>query len=289
MLKLKDLIQKAHSRLKQAGIEDVALNVDLLLAKVLHIDRTHLPLHWLEDCQPEIADALIRLIERRCLHEPLQYILEEWGFLDFQVVIKPGALIPRPETEEVYLALADIIKKSSFKDFFKFVDVGTGSGILGLAIVRQFNGATGFLSDISSDALAIAAENIRLQADSVKKRIKLIQADLLAPFSHDSLDVVVANLPYIPTNEISGLMPEIREFEPHLALNGGSDGLDLIRRLLQQAYLCLKNNGLLAFEHGHGQRKDILALLKKIPRFEIILIGNDLSLNERFFILRKRK
>jgi hypothetical protein len=95
--------------------------------------------------------------------------------------------------------------------------------------------------------------------------------------------------PYIPGNEIPGLMPEVREFEPHLALDGGNDGLDFIRRLLEQAQLCLKNNGLLAFEHGHRQRKDILALLKKFPGFEIILTGDDLSSNERFFILRERK
>ncbi len=289
MPRLKDLIQKARSRLQQAGIEDFALNADLLLAKLLRIERGKLPLHWFEDCQAEIADALMNLVERRCLHEPLQYLLEEWAFLDFQVIVRPGVLIPRPETEEVYLALADMIKKAPFKDFFRFADVCTGSGVLGLAIVRHFSGATGFLTDISSDALAIAAENMSLQADSVRKRLELMQADLLAPFSHDSLDVVVANPPYIPGNEIPGLMPEVREFEPHLALDGGNDGLDFIRRLLEQAQLCLKNNGLLAFEHGHGQRKDILALLKKFPGFEIILTGDDLSSNERFFILRERK
>ncbi len=289
MTRLKDLIQKARSRLQQSGIEDFALNVDLLLAKLLRIDRSHLPLHWSDECQPEIEQALMASVGRRCLHEPLQYILEEWSFLDFTVTVRPGALIPRPETEELFLALADMIEQASFKGSFRFADVCTGSGVIGLALARRFPGATGFLTDISSAALAVATENLERQEDSVKNRLELLQADLLNPVAQNSLNVIVANPPYIPGAEISGLMLEVRDFEPHLALDGGPDGLDFIRRLLEQARFCLQDGGLFAFEHGHGQRQNILALLKGFPSFEIILAGDDLCSNERFFLLREKK
>lgn len=286
---LKAILVAAVDRLEKSGIDDASFNVDLLAASLLRLDRSRLPLLWNNPPDADFVAAFNELVERRAAHEPLQYILGSWSFLDFSVVTRPGALIPRPETEDLFMATVAAIKSSGLSESFCFADVCTGSGILGIALLRWFPAAKGFLSDISAPALAIARENIENLIPAYATRAMLLHGNLLQPFMPQSLDLVIANPPYVGDEEIPYLMPEVKDHEPIIALAGGNSGLDLIEKLIAQAMNCLRPAGILAFEHGHGQRQMIIQIIEKQKKCHILQAGNDLAGRERFFIVQVEK
>ncbi len=337
---IKTLLNDAVQNLEQAGIEDAKFNVNLIASKILGIEHTKLPLYWSETPSDSFISEFQEMLERRLSHEPLQYILGEWCFLDFEVKVGEGALIPRPETEEVFLAAEKAIKANSIRPYFHFADIGTGTGVLGLAMAKYFPESIGYLVDVSDKALEIAKSNmlkysellvrsndknnfysnrhcepmklphewwgscheVTEGADCLRQsvawqsknlndlnnsRLSLIKSDLLEAFKSDSLDVIISNPPYIDSEEVKSLMPEVVDYEPHLALDGGRNGLELIDKLLKQAEIVLRNKGLFIFEHGHGQRNEIKKLLSSC--WEILKEGNDFAKKERFFILKLLK
>ncbi len=281
---IREQILAARKLLAGHQIEDAAFNADCLAAHVLGIANGRLPQFWSQPADDSFVRPFQQLLDRRCHNEPLQYLLGEWSFLDFDVVVGPGALIPRPETEEVFMAAAAEIARRTFAASFSFADVGTGTGILGIAMARKFAGATGFLLDISPAALQIAAANLQRFPEAAA-RLELRQNDLLSGFAPASLDVVISNPPYIESAEVPVLQAEVSRFEPHLALDGGKDGLALIERLLVQAVSVIRPGGLLIFEHGHGQRQGLTRLVGSCWR--LIAAADDLHGCERYFILEK--
>lgn len=284
MTTIRELILAARRQLEQHQIEDAAFNADWLAAMALHTVAGRLPMLWQHPADAGLVENLTALVQRRCAHEPLQYILGEWSFLDFDVNVAPGALIPRPETEEVFLAAARAIESSSFRDSFRFADIGTGTGILGIALARRFSGASGFLADISPVALAVATSNLA-RFPEIADRVVPIRSDLLSFAGDCQLQVVLSNPPYISSTEIEGLMPEVKSFEPHLALDGGVVGIELIERLIRQAETVLTPGGLLIFEHGHGQRRQLMTLLN--DKWQLIEASDDLGGCERYFVLKR--
>ena len=280
---IKALLNDAVQALEKAAIEDAKFNVNLIASKILKIEHTKLPLYWSETPSDSFISEFQKMLKRRLKHEPLQYILGEWCFLDFEVNVGKGALIPRPETEEVFLAAKKAIETYISKQDFHFADIGTGTGILGLAMAKYFPKSIGYLVDISDKALEIADSNLKKYSE-LKSRLTLTKSDLLENFESDSLEVIISNPPYIDSGDIKSLMPEVVDYEPHIALDGGETGLKLINIMLKQASAVLKNNGLLVFEHGHGQRSEIKKLLE--PCWKTIKEGNDYAGNERYFILQ---
>ncbi len=278
----------ARGRLAAAGIDDAAFNVNCMAAAILAVDIGQLPLHWQENAGADFVGRLDEMVRRRCLHEPLQYILRSWSFLDMTLVARPGALIPRPETEEVFMAAAKAVEESvsagRIPQNFRFADVGTGTGALGLAMARRFAEAHGLLVDISEAALAVATENLCVYKDAYK-RIGAVQSSLLEAVRPASLHVIISNPPYVNRGDIAALMPEVSEYEPLLALDGGTSGLDLIELLIVQSVEKLLPGGLLIFEHGHGQRAAIKELIGN--GWSSWQAGNDLSGRERYFILTR--
>ena len=283
---VKDVINEAVAILESSRIEDAKHNASLMLSKLLSVSYTKLPVYWHDKVSQKVCEELSSMLNRRCNNEPLQYILGEWSFLDFDVNVAPGVLIPRPETEEVFLAAVDAIKRSTLPHNFEFADIGTGTGILGIAMATYFPDASGSLVDISDDALRIAKSNLE-RYPKLAGRTRLVKSDLLEAFSPDSLDVIISNPPYIDSEEVKTLMPEVVNHEPHLALDGGPGGLILIDKLLKQAETVLRPNGLFIFEHGHDQRKKIEKQLSDF--WGIIKEGNDFAGNERYFILELLK
>ena len=283
---IKYFLNQAVQTLEEASIEDAKQNVNLIASKALNISYAQLPLHWQKPVYNSFLNDFNSMINRRLAHEPLQYILGEWCFLDFDVNVGEGALIPRPETEEVFLATVEHIKNIFSETNFKFADVGTGTGILGIAMAKNFTRSSGYLVDISEKALEIANNNL-LKYSELKSRLSLIKSDLLETFTEHSLDVIISNPPYIKSDEIKTLMSEVVDYEPHIALDGGKNGLVIIEKLLKQSEKVLKNKGLLIFEHGHGQRETIRELL--LPCWKILKEGNDFANKERFFILQLDK
>ena len=283
---IQQAMQQARGQLTEAGIEDVSFNVNCMASAILGVDIGRLPMYWPETATSEFTSRLGLMVQRRCANEPLQYILQSWSFLDMTLVTRPGALIPRPETEEVFVAAVQAIEQAGLPENFWFADIGTGTGALGLALARRFKAARGLLIDISSAALAVACENLALYSE-LYTRVGVVRSDLLSAVRPASLHVIISNPPYVNCGDIAALMPEVRDHEPRLALDGGTDGLTIIERLLDQAAIKLVSGGLLIFEHGHGQRQGIMKLLD--DAWSICHAGNDLCGRERYFVLTRNQ
>lgn len=264
MLSIKKLIEQETQRIENCKIPDALFNVKCMVAKLLGCEFNELYFEQGKEAGPELVAELKEMVDRRCGHEPLQYIIREWSFLDFTLRVGPEALIPRPETEEMVVEAIELIRQKVVPragESFFFADIGTGTGAIGIAVARQFGAARGWLGDVSAEALELAGRN--LSTFPQIKNVCTIKSDLLTEFEPNSLDIVLSNPPYIKKSDLAGLMPEVRQFEPWLALDGGDDGLDLIRRLITQAEQVLKPEGILIFEHGAGQQEEILSMFAK--------------------------
>jgi len=239
------------------------LTVELMLAEILQKTRMQLYLDYGKTIDEPALDRLRPLVKRRAEGEPLEYLLGATTFAGHRVEIGPDALIPRPETEILLQAVVELIDPAGLP----VLDVGTGSGILALALARKFPQLEIIATDISPAALALARRNTKDCGN-----IRHAKSDLMEdPSLPERLQMIVANLPYIPTGQIDGLMREVRH-EPRLALDGGPDGLDLIRRLIAQS---AKRTRYLALEFGDGQAEAAktlclnagYALIKILPDF----------------------
>ncbi len=239
----------AIDRLTRAGADAPALDAELLLAHVLGCDRVALltrPERRLTDAE---ARQVEQLIGRRAGREPLAYILGRKEFFGLELEIGPGVLIPRPETEELVERALDWLRRRDLAAPW-IADVGTGSGAIAIALASAWPAARAFAIELSPAAAALAQRNI--ERHGLTQRITLLAGDLLAPLPQP-VDLIVANLPYIAAPDIETLMPEVACHEPRLALDGGPDGLGVIRRLLTQAPAHLRPGGALCLEIGAGQ------------------------------------
>lgn len=214
----------ARRTLRAAGVESASLDAELLLAHALGTNRSRLLAGLDDPLSPEPADAFFDLVRRRAAREPAAYILGYREFWGRRFEVRPGVLIPRPETE-VLVERALALSRSGAV----VADVGTGSGCIAVSVALDARGTRVYASDTSDAALEIAKRN----AARLGARVHLSRGNLLAPLP-ERAQLVLANLPYVPSGEIADLEPEVRDWEPHEALDGGPDGLDAIRALLAQ-------------------------------------------------------
>jgi release factor glutamine methyltransferase len=248
------LIQWSETYLAERGIESPRLNAELLLARVLGMQRLDL---YTRFDKPLIDDELARyksLFLRRLKREPLQYIL---GYVDFygrRFQVKPGVLIPRPETEHIIEATIDLLKEREIPSQ-RIIDIGTGSGCIAITLTAEIPTATVTAVDISDDAVYLAGVNA--ENYSVHDRINIRKLNILDPFvaipDAGTYDVIVSNPPYISYSEWEKLPDEIKVHEPKVALTDGGDGLAYIRRLSELAPDVLKKGGWLICEIGYDQ------------------------------------
>ena len=239
--------------LAERGIEGGRLDAELLLADLLQLDRVGLYLNFDRPLDPGELARFRERVGRRARREPLQYILGRAEFWSLPFRVGPAVLVPRPDTEVLVEEALDRAPVTP-----QILDVGTGSGAIAVALAHELPAARVTALDISATALAVAQQNA---ADNgVAERIRFVEGDLhaLAP---EAFDLVVANPPYIAEGELAGLMPEVRDFEPRLALAGGADGLDAYRALARQAPRLLTAAGWLLVEVGAGQAEAVRALL----------------------------
>lgn len=228
------------------------LDARLLLEHLLDVPHSYLVVHQDKPLTGEEEKSYRQFIERARQAEPIPYIIGHVPFFDFDLHVSPGVLIPRPETEQlVELAVAWVRERGAetAETTLRAVDVGTGSGCIAIALARFLPQLQITAVDISPKALAIAQQNgARLAPD----RIQFQQSDLLQAVN-TAVDLIVANLPYVTSGEWQALADGVKLYEPALALDGGKDGLDLIRRLLQQASTRLRPNGAIFLEIGWQQ------------------------------------
>ncbi|PHS27381.1 MAG: protein-(glutamine-N5) methyltransferase, release factor-specific [Robiginitomaculum sp.] len=268
-------------RLQDAGIENADLDARYLLSAVLvNGDRAQ----WLdpERCLEEKeATQLQSLCARREAREPLSQILGSWGFWTLDLTVTKDVLTPRPETERlIELALQNVNNGSA-----KILDLGTGSGAIILALLSERKEAHGMAVDRSAKALDIARTNAA--ALGLDTRVRFIEGDWDAALAHAPFDLVAANPPYIPHAEIAGLDPEVRSFEPMLALDGGADGLDAYRTLLPLMPAYLKPGGFFAFEIGGDQGLALMALAQNTESLKEISLFLDLTGRDRVLCGRR--
>jgi release factor glutamine methyltransferase len=243
------MIDAAAAKLEAAGIETPRLDAELLLAHCVGASRGEIVagLVEVEGVEQSYEEAIARRAER----EPLAYITGRQGFRRIELKVDPRALIPRPETELlVELALA---RKPKI-----VIDVATGSGAIALALADEIDDHLIVGADTSIDALDLARENREALG---AEQVWFLNSDLLLDIDYIA-DVIVANLPYIPAGELDDLQPEVARFEPREALDGGEDGLKLVRKLARQALGKLKPGGMLALEIGEGQAAETEEILR---------------------------
>jgi release factor glutamine methyltransferase len=244
---LYDVRQAAIGRLR-ATSDSPALDGDLLLCEVLGIERAALLAHLDEPLSEAGSAQFEAWLARAAAGEPIAYILGRRGFYDREFAVTPAVLIPRPETE---LLLEQALDHTARHTVRLAVDVGTGSGALAVTFAAHAPGSAVIAVDLSADALAVARANA--ERHGMAERIRFMQGDLLTPLIERGLrpDLIMANLPYIPAGDLPALA--VTRYEPRLALDGGEDGLDLVRRLLDQATSVCPAGALLLLEIGAGQ------------------------------------
>ncbi len=238
-----------------------------LLCAVLGFDRAHLLAHPEAVLTDDQAAAFAALVDRRATGEPLPYLLGRWPFYDRELVVTPDVLIPRPETELLLEAALDF---TAARPPGRAIDIGTGSGALAVTLAALRPDWRVFAVDISPAALAVAQRSADLHG--VRERVTLIAGDLLTPFAGAAVfDLVLANLPYIPSERLAEL--EVARREPRLALDGGADGLDLIGRLLGQMPSRLRPGGLALLEIDCTQGERAAALAReRFPSAQIAVL-----------------
>jgi release factor glutamine methyltransferase len=255
------------------------IEAEMLLRECLSLDRTRLYGRLADELSPEEEQAYRGLVVRRLVYEPTTYIIGRKEFFGLEFEVTPAAIIPRPETELLVEMGIDFTRRRSGRSAVKVADVGTGSGVIAISIAHSIRDARIVATDVSDEALELAKRNAKRHG--VQRRIRFVQGDLLSPVGYASFGLVVANLPYIPTDEWEKLPREIKEHEPRRGLDGGSDGLEAIRRLLEQAPRHLANNGLLLAEIGERQGQAARHLAESAFQKACVEIRRDLAGRDR--------
>lgn len=272
----KELIEQSAQLLKRKGVDNPKLNAELIMAHCMNTNRIELySKYYMKVLSPIEINFFKTLIQRRLGREPLQYITGRCEFMSLPFCVNSHVLIPRPDTEIlVEKALNYCIENR--KKGFKVLDVGTGSGNIVISIAKYCGRASYFATDISQRTLRTAKKNAKL--NGVAEHIDFISGWGFEPFSQRmKFDCIVANPPYIPSAVVDKLQREVRDFEPRAALDGGEDGFDMIRYLLDNAHKHLKRNGLFAFEMGEGQNRYIRSYAMNTDKYRNIRIIKDLS------------
>jgi len=275
-----ELIQNTTAFFQRKGVESPRLSIEYLLAEALGKRRLDLYLDYDQGLPEQILEPLRDKVRRRSEGEPLQHLLGSWEFFGRRFKTDRRALIPRPETER----LAELILKEipvPAASGTRLADIGTGSGVLAITLALERPSLEVVATELSADTLALARENA--QAHEVDGRIVWLQTDLLSGVDTD-FDFLVANLPYVPTGEIGKLSREVQH-DPLLALDGGEDGLDVIRKFVEQAPSRLKPGGSVYLEIGISQSSGVADLLGK-QKFSDISVEKDYQGVDRFVIAR---
>ena len=266
---------RARKPLETAGIDGPVLDARLLLEAAAAATRSDIltdPHRALSVEQSAILDGYL---ERRLAREPVSHILGRKGFWTIELKVTPDVLTPRPDTETIVGAVLKTLKEDGVADI---LDLGSGSGAILLAILAERPLAHGVGVDISPEALEVARENAALL--KLDDRASFLHASWTEGQPDAAFDIVVSNPPYIPTADIAGLEPEVAEREPHLALDGGPDGLDAYRALAPEILRVLKPGGLFALEIGHDQGKSVESLMNQAGA-EAVQVLSDLGGRDR--------
>jgi release factor glutamine methyltransferase len=273
-----EVIQRSTEFLARKGVDSPRLQTELLLAHLLKLPRMQLYLNFERVLGPAEVEAFRELVKRRGQREPLQHILGSVSFCGLEIAVNRHVLVPRPETE----LLAEQGWSFIGSRAARMLDFGTGSGCLAIAVAVKCKAAEIVALDISPAALATAAQNAARHG--VADRVRFVQgAGFAGVAAKGDFDLVLSNPPYIPGGEIEHLQPEVRDYDPRQALDGGPDGLDCFRRLALEAGPFLKPEGKMMLEFGDGQADPISQLLRE-QKWIVERIADDYTHRPRILI-----
>lgn len=288
---IKELLEVTAAYLREKKIESPRLCAEILLAHLLKTTRLELYLHFEKPLNEEEIDAYRELIRRRLNREPVQHITGNQEFWSMDFMVDPRVLIPRPETEVLVEQAVSLYKEGALPGggHPKVLDLGTGCGVLAIAVAGEIRGASIWATDISGEALAVA--RINAQRHGLADSIRFSQGDLFG-FDRtrcESFDLILSNPPYVSSEEFDSLPPEVRNFEPREALDGGEEGLYYIRKIIRQAPDNLNSLGWLILEMDPRQIPDALELISGDVRYGQGERIRDYSSRDRVVICRKRE
>jgi len=261
---------------QRTEIEDARLNAELLLSHALGTTRIALYTDYARELPPDVLRNYRELIMKRASHVPVQYLVGKVSFLRSELVVREGVFIPRPETELLVKLLLDNVRAG------RVADIGTGSGNIAVSAALANPNLEVVAADISETALEVARENI--ERHSLGNRVRVVRSDLFESLE-GTFDAVVSNPPYVSAAELERCQPEVREHEPREALYGGTDGLDVIRRLVRSAPAVLAPGGTLIVEIGAGQANAAAELARE--SFQRVVVHKDFNGIDRALVAQR--
>ena len=279
-MKVLEAIKAGSKLLKEKNISTYILDSELLLSKSLNKPREEILINLEQDINKKVLADFNKYLLRRSKKEPIAYLLGEKEFWSKKFFVNKNTLIPRPETELLVDKLVTIFKKKRIT----ILDIGTGSGCIIISLLNELKDSIGTAIDISSKAIIVAkknASNFKL-SDKIKFLNKSFEG-----FYGKKFDLIVSNPPYIVRKDIQNLSDDVKKFEPRMALDGGNDGLDLIKKVIYKSKKILKIDGLLALEIGNEQIKRVSKILID-NKFRIKYVIKDYRNNERCVLAENR-
>jgi len=287
-ISVKESFEQDQIYIKKRGVPSCRLDTELILANCIKKNRAQLYADWESTLSPEEHSLFWALVMRRAKKEPLAYILGCKDFWSFELNVNEHVLIPRPETEILINEFVRLIRERKEKEKkCNILDFGTGCGAIAIALALEAECEIIIGTDISFQALKIAKANI--ERLGLMNRVAFICDKSLSALKHIKyFDFFVSNPPYIATGDIDSLDPEIRDFEPLRAIDGGIDGLDYYRHLVPLSSCVLKDNGWLLMEIGSQQSAAVMDICQRIGGYSHMRIAKDYSLHDRVIIAQKR-
>jgi len=298
-LPLKELIKIGERQLSDAGVADAARDAKSLYCFMDNLDSVGFIMRWQDVLPDNSCESYFELVERHAAGEPLQYITGRQDFMGMPFNVNPAVLIPRQDTETMVEDSIELIGKGTLRgeEYVKpqavkdVLDLCCGSGAIGISIAKLCERTKVTCSDVSAEALKVAAENARLNGC---KSVKFEESDLFSSFKgklgRKKFDMIISNPPYIESGVIPTLQREVKDHEPMLALDGGEDGLDFYRRITAEAHEHLHKDGIIMLEIGYDQGEAVKGLFEETENFCDITCLKDLAGKDRIVAAKlKRK
>ncbi len=276
-----NIIKLGSEILKRHNIEEPVKNAEIFLSEVLRKKISEIYLIK-KEIPPQVVKKYINFLKKRIQKIPLQYIVGKVDFYKYSFFVEEGVFIPRPETEILVEEAIEIYKRFFHLLPVDILDIGTGCGNIGISLALEIEKAKVIATDISEKALQVAKKNACKY--NVESKIKFIKSDLF-PGNDFKFDIIISNPPYIPEKEIEKLQEEVKK-EPFVALNGGKDGLDVIKRIIQNSTYFLKKRSFLLLEIGYNQLQGIEKILEK-QELKIYNVKKDYNGIERVIVIKK--
>jgi len=273
--------------LSRVGVESDRLDAELLLGKALGCPREKLYLNYEMALGTPVKDLYDSLLERRALREPLCYLIGSREFWSLDFYVTSEVLVPRPETELLIEVTLGLVRELDSPRAIKILDLGTGSGAIAVSLAKELGEAEIWATDLSWGALEVARRNALRHG--VEGKICFLHGNAFAPVKgqRDFFDLLVSNPPYVRQSEIEKLPPEVRDWEPKLALDGGVDGLDFYRRIVKEAHHYLADGGFLAVEIGADMGREVCGLIADVGYYSAASVWQDYAGKDRVVAARK--